>query len=183
MGLVKKKDSKHPWPRTVLQGIEQLEKDGQPWAIARFKVTARFVEGEGQYMYELVLFQTYNNDSPCYGMEMDRWDFQDIKQKYGLHKVYESRYGQIFSKDHRLRDIVKEYNDREKKLSDAIHALQSQQFALSDKIARSENESFKEDCRHRRSVLKEKEKALAEKKKGLMKAYSEEKNLIIYNYY
>ena len=134
-------------------------------------------------MYELVLFQTYNNDSPCYGMELDRWNFQDIKQKYGLHKVHESRYGQVFSKDHRLRDIVLEYNDREKKLSDAIHALQSQQFALSDKIARSDNESFKEDCRQRRSVLKEKEKALADEKKGLMKAYSEEKNLIIYNYY
>ena len=183
MGPVKKKNSEHPWPTNPIEGIKQLENDGQPWAIARFSVKARCIEGEGTWMYELVLFQTYNNESPVWGMEIDRWDFQDLKQRYGLHKVHESRYGQVFSKDHRLRDIVLEYNDREKKLSDAIHALQSQQFALSDKIARSDNESFKEDCRQRRSVLKEKEKALADEKKGLMKAYSEEKNLIIYNYY
>lgn len=97
---------------TPLANIKALEADGQPWAIARYRMGGRFVDGESEVVYELVIFQSYNNEDSYDTLIMTRAQFVEAMTGLGLaiEPRYTSMFGAVFGRDDKLRDIVNEYN-------------------------------------------------------------------------
>jgi len=166
-----------------LKTIEQLERENQPWVIARFPVRARFVEGEIGYCYEILLFQTIDRDEPNDNFTMSREEFREVLRKYGLTCHYRaSRYGEIYAKDNRLRELTKLLQKSQNRQKNTLKAIRQKQYDLTDAASRASDPAEKERLRVERDLKRKEAEAFEKKMKLFHKGFCQEHNIIIYQF-
>lgn len=186
----KKKARKKPDPRPVIpygdpfKTIAELEKKGQPWAIARFPMKARFVEGETTYCYELLIFQTLDREEPNDNFVMSRSRFIDVMQRYGLKCHYKTRaYGEIYAKDTKLRDIGRRYRIEVESLQRELRLIRDQQYTLTEDAAGEKDETLKAAIRKLRDEKRSEAEKLDRKIKGYKVAFAKKNKIVLYQIY
>lgn len=186
---IKKGAKRPPRPKptitygNALKTIEQLENDGQPWAIARFPVRARFVEGEIGYCYEILLFQTLSREEPNDIFTMNRETFREVLRLYNLQCQYKTRsYGEVYGRDTRLKDTYKLYARTEEKMKNTLKAIRQKQYDLTDAASRSFDPTEKERLRSERDKKRKEAEDYEKKIKQFHKRFCEENNIIIYTF-
>ncbi len=175
------KNIKNRWPYgDIMSVIAFLEEKKQPWAIARYQIRARFVDDEGTYMYELIIFQTYNADSGSGLMTIDKPVFREIAEKYGLKRAYNSRWGDVYAKDHSLRNAVRKYNREHDRLVKEYKDTCEKRYILTDRISREYDEQKKADLLREREGIREEEAVKLAAVKRFEKEFPKENNIIIF---
>lgn len=180
---VKKEQLAHPWPYGHIERcIEQLEEDDQPWAVARYHGKARFVAGECTYFYELIIFQTFDAESPISCMMMDRNTYRDLIAQYGLTKRYSIPDGELFSRSDWLRDLVKKYLRERDALSVEYEVAHTTRLRLGRLLSHGERPNNNGITNASRNGWIAKEQSLKKKLSDFQGAFAKKHGIIIYNF-
>lgn len=180
---IKKDGMSHPWPYgRIDKCIERVEEDGQPWAVARYHGKARFVSGEGTYFYELLIFQTFDAESPVSCMLMDRETYRDTIDRYGLTKRHAITEGEVYSQDDRLRDLVKRYLREYNGLNAEYEVAHENRLKLGRLLSHGERPGDNGVSAASREGWIAREKVLKDRLSGFRKTFAEKHGLIIYTF-
>ena len=179
----KRMEHPHPWPYgSATDCIAQLEKEGQPWAVARYPVSARGISDEARYFYEVILFQTYEADDPVNACVFRAPEFRELRAAYGLRAVHKSNYGAIYARDNGLRNLMLRFHKGRRPYECIMSAARSSWQAAANAVNGMQEGPEREAWRQRRDLLREDIAFAQDELNNYDRTFIEKNNLIIYKF-